>query len=128
MHGRIDQRGHFQLVVQLLGCGRAPHRIVRAADLRGVAEVEDRQAVPRLWHLAAAALPHRPDVLLEGVEVAQRRRPQDRRSEAEIGRREHGVVVVDVAAGLEGIDELGQGLDPVPRGQVIVEGRDRGTE
>ena len=63
---------------------RRPDGLARPADLGGVREVEDRQPVPRLGDLALAARPHRRDVLLEGVEVAERRRPQDRRPEGEI--------------------------------------------
>ena len=64
----------------------APDRIVGPADLRDVGEVEDRQPVPGLRDLAAAALPHRPDVALEGIEVTERRRAQDRRPEAQTAR------------------------------------------
>ena len=98
--------GDLQLVVELVRRGRAPDRLVRAADLRHVAEVEDRQPVPGLGDLATATLPHRPDVALEGVEVAHRRRPEDRRPEDELTGRLDGVVVL--AARLESFDEVAQ--------------------
>ena len=59
-----------------------PGRRARGSPRRS--EVEDRQAIPRLRHVPAPALPHRPDVALERVEVAERRRAQDRRAEAQV--------------------------------------------
>ena len=97
---------HLELVVQLVRRGRAPDRVIRPADLRDVAEVEDRQPIPRLGDLAAATLPHRPDVSLERVEVAQRRRPEDRRAENEVPGGEHGVVGVVHVALREANDEV----------------------
>src|SRR5204863_6981602 len=44
---------------------------------RRVAEVEHRQLVPIRVHVQASSLASRPDVLLEGVEVADRRRSRD---------------------------------------------------
>ena len=80
----VDDRPDLELEVELLLPARRPDRVARAADLRDVREVEDREAVPGLRDLAPAAAPHRRDVLLEGVEVAERGWPQDRRPEGEI--------------------------------------------
>ena len=67
---RVDQRGHLELVVELLRRRWPPDRLARAADLRDVGEVEDRESVPGLRHRAATALPHGANVAFEGVEVA----------------------------------------------------------
>ena len=86
--------------------------------------------VPGLRHLATAALPHRPDVAFECVEVTQGWRLQYRRPEPEPGRVEDGVVGVpigrvggvgpvgSVAPRNEGRDQLGERLDPHSRRQV----------
>ena len=116
----------LELVVELVRRGRRPDRLVRPADLRDVAEVEDREPEPRLRDLAAAPLPHRPDVALERVEVADRGRPQDRRPERDVGGGEHGVVVL--VARLEAVEQVAQRLDAQPAREVLVEGRHRLAE
>ena len=120
---RVHQGRDLQLVVELVRRGRAPDRLARPADLRHVAEVEDRQPVPGLGHLATATFPHRPDVAFEGVEVAHRRRPEDRRPEHELTGRLDGVVVLP--ARLESFDEVAQGVDPQAAREMVVEGRHR---
>ena len=60
---------------------------------------------------------------LEGVEVAHRRRPEDRRPEHELTGRLDGVVVV--AARPEPFDEVAQGVDPQAAREMVVEGRHR---
>ena len=62
---------------------------------------------------------------LEGVEVAQRRRAQDRRPEGEVGGAEDGRVVV--IARLEPVDEVAQRLDPEAAREVVVERRERAS-
>src|SRR5204863_6632566 len=118
---RVDEGRDLELVIELRGCRRRPDRFVRAADLGDVAEVEDRQAVPGLRHLAAAALPHRLDVALERIEVAEGRWVEDRRPEPEIAGIEDGLVVTSIAARDETLDELGQRLDPEAAGEVVVQ-------
>ncbi len=120
---RVDERPDLQLVVELHGAARRPDRVARPAQLGHVGEVEDRQAVPGLGDLLAASLPHRPHVPLEGVEVAERGRAEDRRAEGEITGVEDGIVVRALRAGHEALDEVREGLDPQPARQVVVEGR-----
>ena len=88
--------------------------------------------VPGLGHLAPAALPHRPDVAFERIEVSQRWRLQDRRPEPKPGRVEDRVVVAvrigpvrAVGPRNEGPHQLRERLDPHARGKVRVECRDR---
>jgi len=64
-------------------------------------------------------------VSLEGVEVAQRWRPQDRRPEDEVPGREHRLVSVVRVARREAINEVAERLDAEPAGQKRVERRDR---
>ena len=73
-----DDGGHLQLVVELLRPGRHGHLVERSDDGRGVGEVEDGELVPVGLHLQPAPLPGGPDVLLEGVEVPDRRWGVDR--------------------------------------------------
>ena len=120
---RVDEGRDLQLVVELPGSSRAPDRVVRAADLRDVAEVEDRQAVPGLGDLAAAPFPHRPDMAFEGIEVAQRRRPEDRWTKDEIGCVQDGRVIV--VTRFEAVDQVAQRLDAKPAGEMVVERRQR---
>ena len=119
------ERGHLQLEVQLLRAARRPHRVVGPADLRHVREVEDRQAVPGLGDLLVAAPPHRRDVLLERVEVAERRRAKDRRPEAQLACLEDRVVLLRPAARAEPVHQLAQGRHAQPTGQMLVERRHR---
>ena len=60
---------------------------------------------------------------LERVEVAQRRRLEDRRTEPHIFGLEDGVVIF--VARHEPVEQVAQGVDPQPASDVIVEGRDR---
>ncbi len=64
---------------------------------------------------------------LERVEVAERRRPQDRRSEPEVRGLEDSIVrpVPGTAGHGEPVDELAEGLDPEAAVEVIVERCDR---
>ena len=61
----------------------------------------------------------------EGVEVPQRRRPEDRWTEVQIGGRENGVVVLAVAVRHEAIDEVGKGRHPKAGEKVVVQGGHR---
>ena len=70
--------GHLQLVVELPRPGRHGHLVERSDDGRGVGEVEDGELVPVRFHLQPAPLPGGPDVLFEGIEVADRRWGWDR--------------------------------------------------
>jgi hypothetical protein len=63
---------------------------------------------------------------LERVEVAERRRPEDRRPEAQVRAGEDSVVIL--AARLEPLDQLGERVDPQTRGEMVVEGRERRAE
>ena len=60
---------------------------------------------------------------LEGVEVADRRRPEDRRPEHELAGWQDCVVIV--GARLESFDEVAQGIDAQAAGEMVVEGRQR---
>src|SRR3954447_3303691 len=108
----VDDGAHLELVVELDGVARRPHRVARAADLGHVREVEDGQPVPRLGHVLATSLPHRPDVALERVEVAEGGWPKDGGPEDEIDGVEDGAVVLAVrAAAAEALDDLAERLD-----------------
>ena len=63
---------------------------------------------------------------LEGIEVAQAGRAQDRRSEGEVGGIEDGVVIG--AQRLEAVEQLAHGLHPQSAPQVVVERGDRLAE
>ena len=104
---------------------RRPDRLVRTADLRDVGEVEDRQPEPGLGDLAAAPLPHRPDVALEGVEVAQGRRSQDRRTEPTSARRARRRRSSGPPCGRSPSTRSARRGDPQAAREVVVEGRDR---
>src|SRR5439155_23604905 len=110
---------------ELRGRRRGPDRVVRAADLRHVTEVEDRQPVPGIRNLASATFPHRPDVTLERIEIAEARWPEDRWAERQVRSSKHGVVVL---VRYEAVDQLGQRLDSQAPGQMVVERRDRLAE
>ena len=122
----VDDGADLELEVELGAAARRPDRLVRTADLRHVGEVEDRQPEPGLGDLAAAPRPHRPDVALERVEVAQARRAQDRRPEDEIGRVEESRR--RRRPGPVPVDELAERGDPQPGREVVVERPDRGPE
>ena len=123
---RVDEGADLELEVELVAAPRGPHRVARPAELGDVAEVEDRQPVPRLGDLAAAARPHRRDVTLEGVEVAQARRVEDGRPEGEVGRVEDRLVVL--LGRDEVVDKLAEGGHPQAAGEMRIERRDRPPE
>ena len=124
--GRVDEGADLELEVELEAAPRGPDGLARPADLGDVAEVEDRQPVPRLGDLAAAARPHRRDVALEGVEVAQAGRVEDGRPEVQVGRVEDRLVVL--LGRDEVVDELAEGGHPQAAGKMRVERRDRPPE
>ena len=74
-----DHRRDLQLVVHLGAARRDRDVNVRPADRVGIAEVEDGQLVPVGIHLEAASLPCGAHVLLERIEVPNRRRSGYRR-------------------------------------------------
>ena len=121
---RVDQRADLQLVVQLEGAARRPHGLARPAQPRHVGEVEDREPIPRLRDHLPAPLPHGPDVPLEGVEVTERRRAEDRGAEGEVVGVEDRVVPGGVTRDepLDQVDERGHAK---AAGEMVVEGRDR---
>ena len=82
-----DDRRDLELVVELVRTGGEGISSSGPVDRRRVREVEDRQLVPLGRHLLAAQGARRLDVLLERVEVAHRRRVQDRRTEVDVGER-----------------------------------------
>ncbi len=128
---RVDEGADLELEVELGRAARCPDRIARTAKLGDVREVEDRQPVPGLGNLAAPPLPHRVDVLLERIEVAERRRPKDGWPELQIrGIQDRIVVRIDLAAaGAAGaLEQVGERLHPKTAGEVLVEGQDREPE
>jgi len=65
-------------------------------------------------------------VALEGIEVAEARRSQDRRPERQVGGVEDRLVLG--CGGGVALEQLGQRLDPQAARQVVVQGRDRLAE
>ena len=114
--GRVDERRDLELVVELRRRRRRPDRVVRPADLRDVAEVEDRQAVPR-------PAPRRRAAPTSSGRGPRRRRSrgatgaQYRRPEGEVGGAEDGRVVV--VARFEPVDEVADASTrrPLPGGR-----------
>ena len=107
-----DHRGHLELVVQRLGALRVRDLVVGPVDRGRVREVEDRDLVPLRHDLAAAGDRARvADVLLEGVEVAHRRRPLHRREQPHLVERVLGVLARVAAAGEERLERLRGELD-----------------
>ena len=101
-----DYRRDLELVVELLRIGRSRNLVLRAIDRRGVREVEHRELVPLGRDLLATQRSRRLDVLLERVEVAHRRRVQDRRTEVDLGQRVFGVTPRASAAGEVSLQRL----------------------
>ena len=71
-------RRDLQLVVELFGPRWNGHIVERSHDGRRVGEVEHGKLVPIGVHFQPSSLTGRPHVLLERVEVADRRRGRDR--------------------------------------------------
>ena len=125
---RVDEGRDLELVVELDRAARRPDGVVRAADLRDVGEVEDRQPVPRLGDLLAAPLPGR------ARRAARRRRSRggwaaagsagpNSRSAASRTQSSSGVAA-PATAGERGAEAR----DPDPGGEQVVERPDRPAE
>src|SRR5439155_1020022 len=82
--GAPDDAGHLQLVVQFGRLERPRQVLIGSDDRPVVALVIDRRLVPFGRNGLAALLGRGGDVLLEGDEVAQRRRVRERRQEADL--------------------------------------------
>jgi len=110
-----DHRRNLELVVHLRTTRRNRDVNVRAADGVGIAEVEDGQLIPVRVHLEAASLARRAHVLLERIEIANRRRRWDRRLDL------HGVELEHVSR----IPAEGLALGREPR-PIITEQAEQG--
>src|SRR5712691_2606178 len=108
---RADHGGELELVVELLGAFRVRDLVVRPVHGRGIGEVEDRDLVPLRGHVEPAGRAGSPDVLLEGVEVADRGRVQDRWAQDHLREWVLGVLVRLPAAGEERLERLRGELD-----------------
>src|SRR3954470_5234619 len=101
-----DHSGDLELIVELPRLRRADDLVAWAVDRSRVREVEDRDLVPLLRHLEPARRTRRLDVLLEGVEIAHRRRLQHRRTEVDVGEGVLGVMACGPPAGEERLQRL----------------------
>src|SRR5438105_3132251 len=106
-----DDRGHLELVVELLRALRVRNLVLGTEDRGRAREVEDGLPVPLRRHVETAGGAGRPDVLLEGVEVADRGRVEDRRSQVDLRERVFGVPPRAAAAREEGLERLRGELD-----------------
>jgi hypothetical protein len=106
-----DDGGDLELVVELLRSLRIRDLVFRPVDRRRVREVEDRLLVPLGGHIEASQGACSLDVLLEGIEVADRGGMENRRAEEHVVEGILGVLARAASAGEKRLQRLSSELD-----------------